>query len=282
MQPLVLSVNSYVVHGYVGNKCTVFTLEFNGIEVSPLNLIQLSNHRGYPVSKGSSLTHKELHDIFEDLDRNGTTEKLTHIITGYLTEEYEFKEIEHFLKKNPRICYYNGPKLGDVNGFYIPNDVLNYQKELIKYTDTLLLNSFEAEKISGMEIKDKNDVLDIVKRFHDIGINNIVIKNVIEDKFAFFSFKKGGKQFAIEIKDIDRSFTGESDIFDGLFLANSIKYPNKFEKIALNTINAIYNIVQKTKNLNLDEIVLPYSVDEILNITNKHTIIDLNDFLQID
>lgn len=48
-QKRVLSIQSHVVHGYVGNKCAVFPLQVLGFEVDPINSVQFSNHTGYPV-----------------------------------------------------------------------------------------------------------------------------------------------------------------------------------------------------------------------------------------
>eukprot|EP01052_Picozoa_sp_SAG31_P012170 SAG31_NODE_705_length_12695_cov_3.147007_8_plen_118_part_00 len=42
----VLSVQSHVVHGYVGNKSAVFPLQLLGMEVDPINSVQFSNHTG--------------------------------------------------------------------------------------------------------------------------------------------------------------------------------------------------------------------------------------------
>ncbi|PIO63960.1 hypothetical protein TELCIR_14425 [Teladorsagia circumcincta] len=42
----VLSIQSHVVHGYAGNKASVFPLQLNGFEVDPINSVQFSNHAG--------------------------------------------------------------------------------------------------------------------------------------------------------------------------------------------------------------------------------------------
>jgi len=44
----VLSIQSHVVHGYVGNKCAVFALQTHGIETDPINTVQFSNNTGTP------------------------------------------------------------------------------------------------------------------------------------------------------------------------------------------------------------------------------------------
>ena len=42
----VLSIQSHVVHGYVGNRCAVFPLQLLGYEVDFINSVQFSNHTG--------------------------------------------------------------------------------------------------------------------------------------------------------------------------------------------------------------------------------------------
>ena len=44
--PRVLSIQSHVVHGHVGNKCAVFPLQLLGFDVDPVNSVQFSNHTG--------------------------------------------------------------------------------------------------------------------------------------------------------------------------------------------------------------------------------------------
>ena len=43
----VLSIQSHVVSGYVGNKSAAFPLQLLGFEVDTINSVQFSNHTGY-------------------------------------------------------------------------------------------------------------------------------------------------------------------------------------------------------------------------------------------
>src|SRR4051794_19034875 len=50
----VLSVQSHVVYGYVGNKSAIFPLQLLGIEADFINTVQFSNHTGTAsISRGS-------------------------------------------------------------------------------------------------------------------------------------------------------------------------------------------------------------------------------------
>ena len=83
----VLSIQSHVVHGYVGNRCAVFPLQLLGYEVDFINSVQFSNHTGYPVTKGSIMDGEQLTEIVAGLRANGLLE-YTHLVTG-ATAYYE-------------------------------------------------------------------------------------------------------------------------------------------------------------------------------------------------
>ena len=48
----VLSIQSHVVYGHVGNSAAVFPLQRLGAEVWPLHTVQFSNHTGYSGFEG--------------------------------------------------------------------------------------------------------------------------------------------------------------------------------------------------------------------------------------
>src|SRR3989338_10560811 len=79
----VLSIQSHVVSGYVGNKAVVFPLQLLGFDVDPLNTTQLSNHTGYPIHPGHRLDSHELETIIGGLRQNDLL-SYTHLLTGFI------------------------------------------------------------------------------------------------------------------------------------------------------------------------------------------------------
>lgn len=79
----VLSIQSHVVHGFVGNKCSIFILQRLGLDVDPINTVHLSNHNGYPNSAGTVMKSEELDQIISGLRMNNLL-SYTHILTGYV------------------------------------------------------------------------------------------------------------------------------------------------------------------------------------------------------
>ena len=62
----ILSIQSHVVSGYVGNKSATFPLQLLGFEVDAINSVQFSNHTGYAKGiKGQVLNDSQLQELIE-------------------------------------------------------------------------------------------------------------------------------------------------------------------------------------------------------------------------
>lgn len=110
-QPRVLSIQSHVVHGYVGNKSAVFPLQLLGFDVDFINSVQLSNHTGYPVWKGQILDCQDLTTLMDGLRANGLIDRYTHLLTGYARSATFLRQIASIVREiktaNPNALYGN-------------------------------------------------------------------------------------------------------------------------------------------------------------------------------
>ena len=77
----ILSIQSHVVHGYVGNRAAVFPLQLLDFEVDFINSVQFSNQTGYKSFRGQRLNSEDLSELFLGLKENDLL-KYTHILTG--------------------------------------------------------------------------------------------------------------------------------------------------------------------------------------------------------
>jgi len=80
----VLSIQSHVVHGYVGNRAAILPLQLLGFEVDFINSVQFSNHTGYKTVKGQKLEGKDVEELYSGLEANKLNEHYTHVLTGYM------------------------------------------------------------------------------------------------------------------------------------------------------------------------------------------------------
>ncbi|XP_049873539.1 pyridoxal kinase [Pectinophora gossypiella] len=250
--PRVLSIQSHVVHGYVGNKSAVFPLQILGFEVDSIDTVQFSNHTGYKNVKGTVLAQKDMADLMEGLALNDI-DYYTHFLTGYSTSPDSLKQIAGIIKKlkekNPKLIYVCDPVMGDNGQMYVPKEILPvYRDEVIPLADILTPNQYEAELITGMSMKDMEGALKVIQALHQKGIKTVVLSSTElgdgQNMIGIASTK--GACYKIEIPKMDATYVGTGDLFAALFLAWSHKTNNDIKLTLEKTIATMQAIVKDT------------------------------------
>lgn len=250
--PRVLSIQSHVVHGYVGNKSAVFPLQVLGFEVDFINTVQFSTHTAYKHIKGQSLKNEELDDLIDGLTMN-EVDYYTHFLTGYSRSPDSLKKIVEILKKlrekNPKLNYVCDPVMGDNGKMYVPEDILPvYRDIVVPLADVITPNQFEAELITGMKMNSLQDALKIIEALHEKGPKTVVLSSTeLGDENCMIGIAStAGVQYQINIPKVDATFTGTGDLFASLFLAWWHKTNNNLKLTLENTISTLQIIVKDT------------------------------------
>jgi pyridoxine kinase len=93
----VLSIQSFVTHGHVGNSAATFPLMLLGNLVDPLNTVHFCNHSGYDHFAGQITSPETLEKILKGLDRNGFMKTYEYILLGYMGSTANLNCIGEFL-----------------------------------------------------------------------------------------------------------------------------------------------------------------------------------------
>ena len=133
----VLSIQSHVVHGYVGNKCATFPLQLLGFDVDPVNSVHFSNHTGYPSGfAGDVLQGEQLWKLYNGLEKNGLAGQYSHVLTGYIGSEDFLRTVVRVVRSvreaaaattgrgNTIVPYICDPVLGDNGKCYVPESLI--------------------------------------------------------------------------------------------------------------------------------------------------------------
>ncbi|OWR45464.1 pyridoxal kinase [Danaus plexippus plexippus] len=250
--PRVLSIQSHVVHGYVGNKSAVFPLQVLGFEVDAINTVQFSTHTGYKHVKGTILKNEEMAELMEGLALN-EVDYYTHFLTGYSRSPDSLKQIASIItklkQKNQNLIYVCDPVMGDNGKMYVPDEVLPvYRDILVPLADILTPNQFEAEQITGLTMNDLDGALKIIDALHGKGVKTVVLSSTDlgdEENMIGIASNKDSC-YKIVIPKFGATFTGTGDLFAALFMAWSHK-TNKNLKLTLEkTIATLQHIVKDT------------------------------------
>ncbi|KAL9931050.1 pyridoxal kinase [Glossina fuscipes fuscipes] len=262
----VLSIQSHVVHGYVGNKSATFPLQVLGFEVDGINSVQFSNHTGYKVVKGQILNETELDELFRGLECNNLLKCYSHLLTGYIGDASFLRKIAEIVKKlrseDSKIIYVCDPVLGDNGKMYVPAELLPiYQTVIIPLADIVTPNQYEAELLAGMKIASESDVWKAVGWFHEKGVDIVAISSSDfgqRGELRTFLSKKNGPRFALNIpkQGSSISFTGTGDLFASLFLAHSYRKQSDQLGYALERTVATLQAVIKRTIAEIPEVML--------------------------
>ncbi|KAI2504631.1 Phosphomethylpyrimidine kinase [Fragilaria crotonensis] len=137
----VLSIQSHVVSGYVGNKAAVFPLQLLGFDVDVVNSVHFSNHTGYPGGwTGEVLNGDQLRSILAGLDKNGLLHDVAHLLTGYIGSESFLTavlEVLTTLRQHGKVRFVCDPVLGDAGQFYVPQELVQVYREKVIPLPTL-------------------------------------------------------------------------------------------------------------------------------------------------
>ncbi|CAB3988199.1 Pyridoxal kinase [Paramuricea clavata] len=257
----VLSIQSHVVHGYVGNKSATFPLQVHGFEVDAINSVQFSNHTGYGHWKGQVLNSNELTDLYEGLKLNQIN-NYTHLLTGYVGSESFLEEVVNVLsdlkKVNPNLVFVCDPVMGDNGKFYVPESLLPvYRDKLLPLAYIITPNQFEAELLSGMKINSEQNAFEAMDILHNKGTKCVVITsselgkdNTLVALGSFCNFGLSGNNHKLcirmEIPKLPAVFTGTGDLFASLLLVWMQKHPNDLKLACEKTMSAVQAVLKRT------------------------------------
>ena len=233
----VLSIQSHVVSGYVGNKAAVFPLQLLGFEVDIINSVHFSNHTGYPQSfEGDVMNGEQLRRLISGLERNNLLQETRHVLTGYIGSATFLREVLRIVTKLksriPALRYVCDPVLGDNDKLYVPQELVQvYRDEIIPNADIVTPNQFEVEQLTGILIENIGDAKLACCCLHNMGPEIVIITSLeglegnnngrIMTILASRRNKcdQGDEIWKIEFPVIKGRYTGTGDLCAALFLA---------------------------------------------------------------
>ncbi|KAK9479488.1 Ribokinase-like protein [Lipomyces japonicus] len=225
----VLSIQSHVVHGYVGNRAATFPLQVLYWDVDVLNTVSFSNHTGYTQIKGIRHSAQDIRDWFDGLQMNTLTD-YDAVLTGYIPGAEAVAEVGKVVRNlrqlNPALIWILDPVMGDENKLYVSPDVIPVYESLLPLATVITPNQFEAELLSGLDgqFQQKSDIdLALDKIYEKYAVPHIVISSIVlpsnKDRSEFICAGQtiapdGSKvKFYLTLPFIDAYFTGTGDLF---------------------------------------------------------------------
>lgn len=256
---LILSVQSHVAYGYVGNRAAMPPLNALGHEVIALNTVSFSNHTGYGQWTGEVHDVEKLAELIKGIKAQGLFSKIDAVLTGYIGNHdlgaLILDTVQEIQNENPDCHYCCDPVMGDTApGFFVHETIPPFFKdEALQKADILVPNQFEASYLSGVDIQTKQDALTAIDKLHKLGAERIVITSFKPDSLASGQIamlvsdpETGVHQITTPLIDMSPMPNGAGDvtaatvlghILNGLSLTDAIEH----------TASALHELFKKTK-----------------------------------
>ena len=161
----VLSIQSHVAYGYVGNRAATFPLQRLGHEVWAVNTVEFSNHTGYGAWKGRVAAPEQVRDVIAGIAERGALAGCDAILTGYMGDaalgEVVLEAVAMVRQANPLAVWCCDPVIGDIDRqvYVRPGIPEFFRDRIVALSDILTPNHFELEWLTGRKVSTLKDTL---------------------------------------------------------------------------------------------------------------------------
>jgi pyridoxine kinase len=268
-----ISIQSHVAYGHVGNSAAVFPLQRMGVEVWPIHTVQFSNHTGYDGHKGQVFKPKLIGDIVSGLEAQGVLGACDGIISGYVGSATIGAAILDAVATvkcaNPAARYSCDPVIGDARkGVFVKKGIPKFFKEkALRVADILTPNHFELDYLSGKKSKTLNDALLAVEALRKIGPRAVLVTSLQtaetpEDSIDMLACDDDA-QVLLRTPKLELVANGAGDCIAALFTAHYLRLGEIGGALAA-AGSAIFGVLAKTKDEGAGEIAFISAQDEIV------------------
>ncbi|MGN6462040.1 MAG: pyridoxal kinase, partial [Pseudolabrys sp.] len=156
---MLLSIQSHVAYGHVGNAAAVFPLQRLGIDVLPVHTVQFASHAGYGPPQGSVMDAASIGAVIDGLEARGALARCDGILTGYLGSAalgaVVLDAVARVRRHNPGAIYCCDPVIGDSDGgvYVAPEIVAFFRDQAIPRAGIVTPNAFELAEFSGRVVE---------------------------------------------------------------------------------------------------------------------------------
>jgi pyridoxine kinase len=269
----IISIQSQVAYGHVGNSAAVFAMQMHGIDVIAVPTTLLSNRPGYATIRGRVLEAQLVADLLLGIEERGAVDTASMILSGYLGSAEIAAVVVDFVTRakarNPALRYVCDPVLGDRDrGLFVKPDIPPLVRDrLCPPAEIITPNHFEFDWLCGTAAATSAQMIEAARTLMARGPSIVVVTS------AELTDTPDG---AIETLAIERSSAwrvrtpklpispnGTGDLFAALFTA--VRVQGKAAPDALShAASGIYAVLERTASRGTEEMRIVESAEVLV------------------
>ena len=274
----VLSIQSHVAYGHVGNASAVFPMQRLGVEVWPIHTVQFSNHTGYGSWKGRVFDGPAIEDLVEGIAERGVLERCDGVLSGYMGSadigNAILAAVARVRALNPEALYCCDPVIGDVGrGVFVRPGIPEFMREqAVPAADIITPNQFELDYLAGLATQSLNDVKKAIATVHEMGPKVLLVTSVETNETPGGSIDliagEGGRFWRVRTPKLSLSVNGAGDAIAALFFVHYARSRSAATALAQASAS-VYGLLKRTEAAGSREILTIAAQDEFVSPSHR-------------
>jgi pyridoxine kinase len=278
----ILSIQSHVAYGHVGNSAAVFPLQRLGFEVWPLHTLQFSNHAGYDGVAGRVFPAEHLREVIEGLGARGVLSACDAVLSGYLggaeAGAAVLEAVDRVKAANPRALYACDPVMGDGDGagsggLYVdPALPAWFREHALARADIITPNVFELETLTGATVATLDEAVAAARQALALGPSVVLVTGLrheatTADEVELLAVTgEAAWRLCTPLLACDPQPNGAGDLLAALYLGHYLRAREPARALEA-AVAATFAVLARTHAAGARELQLIAAQDEIVRPT---------------
>ncbi|GIE91534.1 pyridoxal kinase PdxY [Actinoplanes regularis] len=251
----VLSVQSAVAHGHVGNSAAVFPLQRIGVEVVPVYTVNFSNHTGYGAWRGPLIPPADVAEILLGVEERGVFPQIDAVLSGYQggtgIADVIIDAVRRVKAANPSAVYACDPVMGNAKSgcFVAPEIPVLLRDRVVPVADIITPNQFELGFLTGTEPASLESTLAAADLARGMGPSTVLVTSVERPDREAGTIEMlvvdGSGAWIVSTPHLPFKANGSGDVTAALFTAHYVA--TKDAAVALErTASSVFDLIEMT------------------------------------
>ncbi|MBK6886164.1 MAG: pyridoxal kinase PdxY [Tetrasphaera sp.] len=268
----IVSIQSAVAYGHVGNSAAVFPLQRLGVEVWPVYTVNFSNHTGYGAWRGPLIAADDVRKVITGMEERGAFPEVDAVLSGYQggiqIGDVILDAVARVKAANPKAIYACDPVMGNAkSGCFVHPDIpVLLREKVVPNADLITPNQFELGFLTHTEPESLEDTLASVDKAREMGPSTVLVTSVLRpdrpaDTIEMLAVH-GDEAWIVQTPMLPLKANGSGDVTAALFTAHLLDSGRPDEALA-KTVSSVYALLERTHASGRRELQLVQSQDEI-------------------
>ncbi|MCA1783717.1 MAG: pyridoxal kinase PdxY [Intrasporangiaceae bacterium] len=268
----ILSIQSSVAYGHVGNSAAVFPLQRLGVEVWPVYTVHFSNHTGYGAWRGPLLAAEDVREVITGVEERDAMPEIDAVLSGYQggsqIGDVILDAVARVKAANPKAIYACDPVMGNAkSGCFVHPDIpVLLRERVVPKADLITPNQFELGFLTETEPDDLESTLSSVDRARDMGPASVLVTSVLRPDRPEATIETlavhGDGAWIVQTPYLPLKANGSGDVTAALFTAHLLDTGDAGIALA-RTVSSIFDLLQTTLDSGRRELQLVQSQEAI-------------------